>query len=269
MKLLATLAAFLKRDFLIEISYRTSFVMQAFGVFFSSLLWYFVARLVDAPRTTPGLQGMDYFAFVLTGVALLHYQASAMLSFAGKIRTEQMSGTLEAMLVTPTPIGTIVLGSALWDFLLSSVKVLAYLLVGSLIFGVVLHLENLLPALLIIGLTILAFSGIGILGAAFVLYLKRGDPITYLAGAGSALFGNVFYPPEDMPAWMETLSSLLPITHALRALRGSLVRGEPLAALLPDLQILLLFIAVLLPAGILAFRFAVRKARQEGSLVQY
>jgi ABC-2 type transport system permease protein len=268
-RLLPTLAAFLKRDFLIEISYRTSFVMQAFGIFFSSLIWYFVARLVDAPRTTPGLAGVDYFAYVLTGIALLHYLTSAMLSFAGKIRSEQMSGTLEAMLVTPTPIGTIVLGSSLWDFLLTSVKVLAYLLVGTLIFGVVLHLGNLLPALVIIGLTILAFSGIGILGAAFVLYLKRGDPITYLVSSGSALFGSVFYPAEDMPAWMETLSRFLPITYALRALRASLLRGEPLAALLPDLQILLAFIAVLLPTGILAFRFAVRKARQEGSLVQY
>lgn len=269
MTLLRTLIAFMKRDFLIEISYRTAFVMQAFGIFFSSLIWYFVARLVDAPRTTPGLQGMDYFAYVLTGVALLHYLSSAMLSFAGKIRSEQMSGTLEAMLVTPTPIGTIVLGSSLWDFLLTSVKVLAYLLVGTLVFGVVLHLENLLVALLIIGLTILAFSGIGILGAAFVLYLKRGDPITYVVSSFSALFGGVFYPPEDMPAWMEALSRFLPITYALRALRASLLNGEPFAALLPDLQVLLLFIALLLPTGILAFRLAVRKARQEGSLIQY
>jgi ABC-2 type transport system permease protein len=269
MTLHGTLLAFLKRDFLIEISYRTSFLIQAFGILFSSLIWYFVARLVDAPRTTPGLEGMDYFAYVLLGVALLHYLSSAMLSFAGKIRSEQMSGTLEAMLVTPTPIGLIVLGSSLWDFLLTSLKVLAYLVVGTLLFGVVLHPESLLPALLIIGLTILAFSGIGICGAAFVLYLKRGDPITYLVSSASALFGSVFYPPEDMPAWMETLSRLLPITYALRALRASLLRGVGLADLLPDLRMLLLFIGVLLPTGVLAFRFAVRKARQEGSLVQY
>jgi len=39
---LRTLLAFLKRDFLIEVSYRTSFLMQAFGIFFSVLIWYFV-----------------------------------------------------------------------------------------------------------------------------------------------------------------------------------------------------------------------------------
>jgi hypothetical protein len=38
---------------------------------------------------------------------------------------------------------------------------------------------------------------------------------------------------------------------------------------LPELVALAIFTAVLLPLGCLAFRLAVRKARQEGSLVQY
>lgn len=265
---LRTLLAFIKRDFMIEVSYRTSFVLQAFGIFFSILVWYFVSRVVNAPATTPGLEGVDYFSYVLLGLALLHYLSSALVSFGGKVRSEQMTGTLEAMLVTPTSIGTIVLGSSLWDFLLTSIKVIAYLVIGRLFFNVVIHLDNLLPALLIIGLTVLAFSGIGILSAAFVLYLKRGDPITYLVASGSALVGGVFYPPEDMP-WLGGWSRLLPITYALRALRRALLRGSRFSELLPDIQALLLFVAVLLPLGIVAFRVAVRKARQEGSLVQY
>jgi len=269
MRVLRTLLAFIKRDFLIEVSYRTSFLMQAFGILFGVLVWYFVSRVVQAPPTTPGLEGADYFSYVLVGLALLHYQSSALMSFSGKVRSEQMTGTLEAMLLTPTSIGTIVLGSSLWEFLLTSIKVLAYLLIGRLFFGVVIHPAGVLPALLIIGLTVLAFSGVGILSAAFVLYLKRGDPITYLVASGSALVGGVFYPPEDMWPWLGGWSRLLPITYALRGLRRALLRGSRFSDLVPDLQALLLFVAVLLPFGILAFRYAVRKARQEGSLVQY
>jgi ABC-2 type transport system permease protein len=264
-----TLLAFLKRDFLIEVSYRTSFLMQAFAILFGVLVWYFVSRVVQAPPTTPGLEGADYFSYVLVGLALLHYQSSALTSFSGKVRGEQMTGTLEAMLVTPTPIGTIVLGSSLWEFLLTSVKVLAYILIGRLFFGVVIHPAGVMPALLIISLTVLAFSGVGILSAAFVLYLKRGDPITYLVSSGSALVGGVFYPPEDMWPWLAGWSRVLPITYALRGLRRALLLDRPFADLLPDIRALLLFVAVLLPLGVLAFRVAVRKARQEGSLVQY
>jgi len=269
MRTLRTLLAFLRRDFLIEVSYKTSFLMQAFGIFFSVLVWYYVSRVISAPPTTPGLEGVDYFAYVLVGLALLHYLSSALTSFGGKVRGEQMTGTLEAMLVTPTSIGTIVVGSSLWDFLLTSIKVAVYLAVGRLFFGVVIHLGSLVPALVVVALTVLAFSGIGILSAAFVLYLKRGDPITYLVASGSVLVGGVLYPPERMAPWLERCSRLLPITYALHALRAALLRGSDWPALWPDVRALLLFVVLLLPLGILMFRFAVRKARQEGSLVQY
>ena len=269
MNALRTLLAFIKRDFLIEVSYRTSFVLQFLGIIVSVLIWKFIAGVVQAPSSTPGLEGVDYFSYVLLGLAIYHYLSSAMMSFSGRMRNEQVTGTLEAMLVTPTPIGTIVLGSSLWDFLMTSVKVVAYLFVGWLFFGVVIRFDSLLPCLLILGLTVLAFSGIGVLSAAFTLYLKRGDPITYLVASLSALLGGVFYPPEDMPAWLGGWSRLLPITYALHALRRALLRGSRWSDLIPDIQALLLFVAVLLPLGIVAFRVAVRKARQEGSLVQY
>jgi ABC-2 type transport system permease protein len=269
MKSVRLLLAFVRRDFQIEVSYRTSFVLQFFGIFFTVLLWYFISGVLSAPKGTPGLEGLDYFSYVLLGVALSHYLTMAMMAFAGKIRNEQVTGTLEAMLVTPASIGTIVLGSSLWDFLLTSIKVVVYLAVGWLFFGVALKASGFLPSLLILALTILAFSGIGILSAAFILYLKRGDPITYLVATGSALMGGVFFPPEAMPRWLGRWSSFLPITYALRALRRPLLRGSRMADLLPDIEALALFVVLLLPLGVLAFRFAVRKARQEGSLVQY
>ena len=269
MRTLRALGAFLKRDFLIEVSYRTSFILQFLGIAFSVLIWYFISGVVSAPKTTPGLEGVDYFSYVLLGLAFYHYLSSAMMSFAGKIRTEQTTGTLEAMLVTPTSTGTIVLGSALWDFVLTSFKVVIYLAIGRFAFGVNIRLESLLPAILILGLTVLAFSGIGVLSAAFVLYLKRGDPIAYLVASASALLGNVFYPSQDMWPVLQSLSRFLPITYALRGLRRALLRGARFGDLLPDIEILALFAALLLPLGIVAFRIAVRRARQEGSLVQY
>jgi len=186
MRTLGILFAFVKRDLQIEVSYRTAFVLQFMGILFSVLFWRLLSRVVTAPPDTPGLDGIDYFAYVLLGLAFYHYLTSAMLAFSSKVRQEQMTGTLEAMLVTPTSLGTIVLGSALWDFALTSVKVLVYLVVGWAI-GVNLRLDSLLPSLLVLALTILAFSGIGILSAAFIFYLKRGDPITYLVSSASAL----------------------------------------------------------------------------------
>ena len=132
MKTLGTLLAFLKRDFLIEVSYRTAFVLQAFGIVLSILIWKFIAGFVNHPSDAPGMENYDYFAYVVLGLAFFHFLSSAVTAFSTKVRNEQMTGTLEAMLVTPTAAGTIVTGSSLWVFLKSSITVLGYLLVGFL-----------------------------------------------------------------------------------------------------------------------------------------
>lgn len=268
MKAPGILLAFLKRDFLIEVSYRVSFILQMFGILFSVLIWKFISGVIDPAADTPGLEGVDYFGYVVLGLAFFHYLSASVTAFSSKVRNEQMTGTLEAMLVTPSSPGMIVLGSSLWVFLKTSITVVGYLGVGFL-FGLGLKPEGLLPALVVMVMTILAFAGIGILSVSFVLYLKQGDPITWVISTMSALLGGVFYPPESMAPWVEKLSFFLPITHALRAFRRALLQGTGISGLLPELLALAIFSAVLLPLGVLAFRLAIRKARQEGSLVQY
>jgi len=74
--------------------------------------------------------GGDYFSFVLIGIAFSDYLGVGLGSFAGTIREGQMLGTLEAMLVTPTRVHSIILFSSIWQFLLTSIRVLAYILLG-------------------------------------------------------------------------------------------------------------------------------------------
>lgn len=269
MSTLRQILAFLRKDFLEEVSYRTAFLMQMGGIAISVSLWFLIARFLrPAEAAIPGLPGVPYFSYLLVGIAFYHYLASALGSFAGKLRNEQLTGTLEAMLITPTPIPIIILSSALWDFLMTSLRVVAYLALGAL-FGLHLRFDSLAGFFLILGLTILAFSGIGILSAAFILYLKRGDPINFLISSASALFGGVFFPLESMPHGLGAVGRFLPITYALNGIRKSLLTGTRLRDLLPEVGALLLFIAILLPLGVAGFSLAVRKAREEGNLAQY
>ena len=138
MKIAGILTAFIRRDFLIEVSYRTSFMLQLFGIFFLIIIWKFISGVINPEAGTPGLEGVDYFSYVVLGLAFFHYLSATITAFSSKVRNEQMTGTLEAMLVTPTSAGTVVLGSALWIFLRTTVTVVGYLVVGFL-FGVGLH----------------------------------------------------------------------------------------------------------------------------------
>ena len=213
--------------------------------------------------------GGDYFSFVLIGIAFSDYLGVGLGSFAGTIREGQMLGTLEAMLVTPTRVHSIILFSSIWQFLLTSIRVLAYILLGVFFFGVSMIRPNIPAALLVLILTILAFSSLGIISASFIMVFKRGNPLNWLIGSFSTLFGGVFFPITILPGWLQKVSYFLPITYSLRAMRHALLQSYSFQALGFDILILALFSVVLLPFSIYVFKVAVRRAKKDGSLTHY
>jgi ABC-2 type transport system permease protein len=261
--------AFLTRDLRTELSYRFSFLMQFIQVLAGVFIFFFISRLLG-PAVAPGLAayGGDYFAFVIIGIALSSYFGVGLASFAQSLRDAQTTGTLEAMLMTPTRVSTIILGSALWTYAFTTLRVLLYLGVGALL-GMSLARANLGLALLTLILSIVTFSAIGILAASFIMVLKRGDPVTGVVGVGATLIAGVYYPTEILPPALQALAQLVPITYSLRALRLSLLQGASWQEIAFDVTALAAFALILLPLSLYAFRLAVNRARVDGSLTHY
>ena len=110
------LTAFLTRDFYTETSYRFAFVLSIFGIIIRALIFFFLSQLIgDAASPFLADYGGDYFAFVLIGLALGSYFGVGLTGFATAVRQTQTTGTLEAMLMTPTPVSWLVVGSAAWS----------------------------------------------------------------------------------------------------------------------------------------------------------
>ncbi|MFQ5768334.1 MAG: ABC transporter permease [Acidobacteriota bacterium] len=260
---------FLVRDFLQEYSYRTNFVMQLVGLAGSLTLWFFLGRfLSQMPQVTQRLGGMDYFSYSVIGLALLRYLSSLNSTFSRKVRQEQVTGTLEAMLVTPNRTPSLIMMSSAYDVLSSSVWILAWIVLGRL-FGASFHLPALLPTILLLALVMAAFASIGILSAGMVIYFKRGNPLNWLVSSSSALLGGVFFPISALPAPLDRLAQYIPITHAVEGLRQLVVRQAGMTAILSHLQFLAVFGVIILPAGLGLFHLALRRARYEGTLVHY
>jgi len=262
--------AFFKRDLRSEVSYRLSFLLQFFNVFFSVAVFYFVAVLFGegaAPFLKP--YGGDYFSFVLIGIAFAGYFNTGLSSFSNSLRRAQTTGTLEAMLSTPTRLSTIILSSSQWSYLMTTLRVVVYLLIGTFILDVNLTQGNFWVAIIVLVLTVISFSSLGIIAAGFIMVLKQGNPVTWIFGTASSLLGGVYYPIEVMPIWMQSIAKILPVTYALRAMRLALLKGAPISSLLPDILVLMGFCVVLMPISLLIFRLAVRRARVDGSLTHY
>lgn len=268
--------AFVWKDLLIEVSYKSAFLLHLGGVVFSVGLWFFFSGFLQAnlKDSMNGLTGGNLFAFILFGIAPYQYQQVSLSAFARRFREGQVTGTLEAMLVSPTRTPVVIFGSALFDFIFTSFQVLLYIAVGigfsyAASRPITLHASGILPALIIFGLMVLTSVGIGIMAAAFVMYFKRGEVLVTLISSGSALLGGVFFPTAALPGVVRPLSAFLPIAYTTDGVRRALLAGERIGSLLPNIQVLFLFAAILLPLGLFVFRLALRAARREGTLVQF
>lgn len=268
--LLRIARAFLIRDFRIETSYRFAFALQLLNILLSVGVFYFISLLVG-PSAAPYLSryGGDYFSFVIIGIAFAGYFGVGLSSFSSKLRQSQVSGTLEAMLTSPTKLSAIIVSSSLWEYLMTTIRVLVYLVVGALVMGATFGQGNLISAIIVLILTIITFSSLGIISASFVMVLKRGDPIAWLFNAVSTFLGGVYYPITILPEGLQWLAKLIPVTYALDAMRLALLQSATLSEIFPQILALCVFSVILLPSSLFAFRYAVQRAKIEGSLTHY
>jgi len=264
------LLAFLKKDFLITLSYRFAVLLHFFGMFVWLFMFYFIGQTFTG-SISPHLEryGGSYFAYVLVGIAVSSFVSVGLESFAEEVRGAQVEGTLEALLSTPTSIYTILVGNSLWSFAVSLVVSILFLAGGCLFLGLQILPLNAAAALVVLATTFLAFLAIGMLSAGFIMIFKQGNPVGALFGTSSYFLGGVLFPVEVLPEPFQWAAAFLPTTHAVKALRELLLAQVAVAEILPILGNLGLFVAVTAPVGIAFFRYAVRRAKRDGSLTQY
>ncbi len=268
--LLLKAVEFFKRDLRVESSYKAAFLFEYLTTILPLLTFYFVAKLVgehSASSLTP--YGGKYFPFAVVGLAFMQYFTIALTNFAATIRRSQMAGCLEAMLSTQTSPGTVIILSSAYSFLVKLLHLVLVLAVSGLLLGVSFGKCNFTSMAIILVLTIASLSGLGILSAAFIVVMKKGDPIEWFIGSVSSMLGGALFPVSLMPDWLRAISALLPTTYALEALRLAMLKGADMWALRREMLILGMMAAVLLPASVWVFSKAVEKGRRDGTLMQY
>jgi ABC-2 type transport system permease protein len=263
--------AFVVRDWRLELSYRMQFFIRVLSILIMVTTFFFISKIFAGYTDPRFAQWGDPLAAWLTGLAVLSYFMTGFSSLANAIRQEQVQGTLESVLMTPISVPTVIVASSAWDFVQATFFSSLYLLFGWLFFNV--HYRgNFLLALAFLLLTTVVLSCLGILSASFAMVFKRGDPFGVFLGAGSALFSGVFFPTQligEYAGGLTYISWILPATHGLDGIRRVLIQGQGFAEVRQPLVTLLAFLAVLLPLSLWVFGRAVRRAKREGSLIQY
>ena len=262
--------SFIRRDFQIETSYKINFVLVLAGSILPIFAFYFISKLVP-PGEAESLAkyGGLYFPFVMIGLTFARQFQLAVRIFSQSIRAEQLTGCLEAMLSSQTSPELIVLMSSLYGLIFSTIQAVIMFLVGIFVFGFDISQINIFASLVVFLLSLLTFISFGVLSAAFIIVLKKGDPFSWLLSELSVIMGGSYFPVSAMPDWLQAVSKVLPTTYALDALRLTIIKGYSLSQVAHPVIVLGLMALILFPLSMKVFLMAVKQAKKDGTLVQY
>jgi len=264
---LRKLAAFFRRDFAIARGYRAVLLLEGLEALFGVATFYYLSRFVESPALSRELpNGSSYFAFALVGFAFFDYLSVSLNAFDASLEEARRNRTLEALLVTQTSLPVIIGGSAIYPFSALALRTCVYLAWGALLFGFAPLRANWPGAALILLASILAFAGLGIFSASYTVLFKRGNPAKWIVLSLSGLVGGMMYPVDILPRGLQVLARLIPVTYSLEGMRAALLGAAGWRELMRPLGALLVFAAILLPASMAVFSWAVRRTKITGTL---
>jgi ABC-2 type transport system permease protein len=267
---LRKLPAFVRRDFLVAWSYRLSFVSDIVSLVGQIVVFYFVGKLVDPSKLpTYGGSHVTYLEFAAVGIAVGVFIQFGLDRVSAAMRGEQLMGTLESVLVTPTAPSTIQLGSVAFDLVYVPLRTALFLGGVTIAFGLHFAGAGLLPALLLLVAFIPFVWGLGVLTAALLLTFRRGGGFVGMGVVVLGLLSGVYFPLDLLPGWLQFFSDANPVAMAINGMRDSLLGDSTLADVAPTLLALVPLSAASLAIGIGAFRLAVRRERRQGTLGLY
>lgn len=263
-------AAFVRRDLLVAWSYRLSFVSDVVSLAALVLIFHFIGLMVD-PAALPAYGGtrVTYLEFAVVGLALGLFMQIALQHVAQAIRNEQLMGTLESVLLTPTAPATIQLGSVAFALVYAPLRTAVLLVAIALAFGLHLELSGIGPAAAVLVVFIPFVWGLGVASAATILTFRRGAGIVGGATLGLALLSGAYFPIELLPAWASELARANPVAVAIETMRDALLGGAGWSQALPAIALLVPVAGVSLALGLAAFRLALRRERRLGTLGLY
>jgi ABC-2 type transport system permease protein len=215
---------------------------------------------------------------LLVGVLLWGFLSVLFNEIANSITYERWEGTLEYTFMAPVSRLVHLLGVSLFVVIYSIVKMFVVMAGLWLMIDLDLSGANLAGLVVVLAVSSLAFIGLGLMAAVLpVISPERGAEATNIFQGILLLVSGVYYPVEVLPRWLQPLALVSPATYALTACRKLIgiegsganvehLHGAPLAAVVPELLVLLVMGLVMIPAGLFVFGRVEDWAKHTGKL---
>ena len=265
------LVAQVKKDFLIDFSYKISFFGQFFGMLLTAISFFFISEtFIDSK--SPHLEpfNYDYFVFATIGISILDVVTTVMRALTTSLRDAQSFGYVEMLFIAYINAGYIFLCSAIYPLLKSIIRFFIYIFFLQLIGDHGFSLTSVAASVLLFFLMLIPFLALSFLGLSFVLYFKQADPVNYIITVLVSIFSGILYPVSVLPSFLQNISYFLPFTSQLNSVRHLLINNSMDFYLFSNLFFIHIFFSLLfIFFSLQIFNITIKLVKKRGTISIY
>lgn len=200
----------------------------------------------------------SYFDFIAPGIMAMTVMMSVMTGLPAAISQEREVGTLDGMMVAPINRLSVILGKTFAQMARGILQGVLILVLSILLFGVTIH-GNILLVFGLLLLGVFSFVGLGVVLTSFAKDQETAVMIMTTIMFPMMFLSGVFFPIEQMPWFMQTISKFLPLTYVADALRKVMVLGADIPAISTEIVILVVFGIVMTAIALPLFKRAMTR----------
>ncbi len=261
----------LKKDFLVDFSYKISFFGQFLGIFLTVISFFFISEIFIGSQSIHLEQfNNDYFIFATLGIAILDMVITIMRTLTTSLREAQSFGYVEMFFISRINSSYLFLCCSIYPFIKGSIRFIAYILLVQLASDYTFWTSSVLIAFFLLLLMIIPFLALSFLALSFVLYFKQADPINFIINILISVFSGIMYPVSVLPGFMQSISNLIPLTSQLNSVRHVLINNSLDEYMFSNIFFMHIFFSIVsLCVCLVIFQISVRLVKKRGTIGTY
>ena len=169
------------------------------------------------------------------------------------VTRELERGTMESLLATPVQPIEVMTGKLAPYVLMGLVQAVVILITARVLFDVPMQ-GGWTGLALGLSLFIVGSLALGFLISTVASSQLQAMQMSLFYMLPSILLSGFAFPFRGMPGWAQAIGEVIPVTHFLRLVRGSLLKGQTLADQWPELSALTAFVLVVTALAMLRYR---------------
>jgi ABC-2 type transport system permease protein len=226
--------------------------------------YVFVYRAIGAPE--------EYVGFVVVGGAMTAFWMNVLWSMSSQLYWEKEQGNLVLYIMAPNSMMAILLGMAVGGLFATTLRAVAIIALGSLMFQVQYSVTSFTQLLLVFMLAMTALYGMGMMSASLFLLLGREAwHISNLMQEPIYLVSGFYFPIRSFNFWVAAAASFIPLTLGLDAMRQLIFPSGALLGFLNvkvEISVLIILCIVFLTSAKFLLAYMERLAIREGRITE-